>query len=107
MSTSCLYCAQTNTHKDEFGYCKRYNCFEVSGNKKKYEQLKNEISDSYKVNNYARNFLDGTHYNPRLQYIDTRIQAIQKFTNGIVPLEIIDLRESRKIWRTRTVWKQE
>lgn len=25
---TCPYCGQSNTHKDENGYCKKYNCYE-------------------------------------------------------------------------------
>jgi len=29
--TECPYCAQTETRKDRFGYCKKYGCFARSG----------------------------------------------------------------------------
>ena len=66
MGKPCKYCGQTNTHKDEFGFCKRYSCFSVSGKKAQYENLLNERRDiKLNVPTYKRNQFDGIPYNPQ------------------------------------------
>jgi hypothetical protein len=73
----CKYCGQSGTHKDEFGFCKKYNCFEVSGTKEKIEKLerrKLHVSTTYPT--YKRNQFDGIPYNPRedeLRWINKQI----------------------------------
>jgi len=42
MMKSCPYCAQTETRKDKYGYCKKHSCFYVSGTKDKLDDLKKE-----------------------------------------------------------------
>lgn len=45
MKTNCLYCAQTDTKKDGYGYCKKYDCFTRSGMKQKLENLVSEAKE--------------------------------------------------------------
>lgn len=85
---SCPYCAQTQTHKDEYGYCKKHNCFEVSGNKNKYLELKKELSNLIFIPKCKRNSLDGTYYNPReieRQWIFKKITDLF----GYIPLDCL------------------
>ena len=85
---SCPYCAQTDTQKDKFGYCKKHSCFEVSGTKKQLEDLKKELSDTILLPKYKRNFLDGTVYNPQKEKRAHVLNQIQKLI-GFVPLEVL------------------
>jgi len=62
---SCPYCAQTDTYKDQYGYCKKYRCFEVSGTKEKLNSMEKQLSDTIFLPNYKRNQFDGTYYNPQ------------------------------------------
>jgi hypothetical protein len=87
---SCPYCAQTNTKKDEFGYCKKYSCFEVSGDKKAYECLKDKLRDTIFISSYRRNQFDGSPYNPREEaksWITLKIQELL----GFVPMEVFGI----------------
>ena len=80
MGKPCKYCAQSGTHKDDFGFCKKYNCFEVSGKKQILEDLlkkKQDVQLTYPT--YKRNQFDGIHYNPQedeLRWIDKQIIAL-------------------------------
>lgn len=81
----CLYCAQANTRKNEYGYCKRYNCFEVSGDKSKFEKLQGELREARSLPTYKRNQFDGSVYNPRKIEERWVLLKIQKLL-GFVPL---------------------
>jgi hypothetical protein len=86
MNNSCPYCAQTNTRKDNFGYCKKYNCFDVSGTKTKLEELKCLMSKARKLPTYKRNVFDNTHYNPReVELRELRRRIVQLL--GFLPME--------------------
>lgn len=41
----CPYCAQTDTKKDSFGYCKQYNCFGISGMRDELNHLIRRAGD--------------------------------------------------------------
>lgn len=86
MSKSCPYCAQTDTRKDEYGYCKKYACFYVSGNKAKLEDLKKELGDRFFKPTYRRNMFDGAVYNPQKEHVSHVQRSVQKLL-GFVPFE--------------------
>jgi len=88
MAISCPYCAQTNTIKDKYGYCKKYNCFEVSGTKTKLENLKKEFAKAKELPTSKQNQFDGSYYNPRQDEIKWILKKITSLT-GYVPLEIL------------------
>ena len=84
----CPYCAQGNTHKDPYGYCRVYSCFEVSGHKEKFLALKQEYQDSKLLPTLKRNMFDH-EYKPYRRVEQEWI--IKKITNlmGFVPLEVL------------------
>lgn len=89
MSKSCPYCAQTNTQKDSFGYCKIHNCFSVSGTKAKYEKLKSDLAKARTLPTNVRNRFDGGYYNPReieVEWISKKIVELL----GFFPMECTD-----------------
>ena len=45
----CQYCAQTDTRLDEFGYCKKHDCFGQSGKRDKYNSLVDRANSIYSV----------------------------------------------------------
>jgi hypothetical protein len=88
MSKSCPYCAQTNTRKDQYGYCKKYSCFYVSGNKEKYENLKKEMRETIFLPKMKRNMFDGCYYPKRANEQAWIMKKIQNLL-GFVPLEAL------------------
>jgi hypothetical protein len=90
MSNSCPYCAQTDTRKDQFGYCKKHNCFEVSGTKAKYKELNKKLSDTFFLPTYVRNQFDGSHYNPREEKREQLLKQIVQLL-GVAPIESLKL----------------
>ena len=87
---SCPYCAQTDTRKDQYGYCKKYNCIEVSGVKKRIEFYKNELIDADSLSTYRRNSFNNTHYNPRQEKKDYIIKQMSREL-GFVPIDCLKL----------------
>lgn len=85
---SCPYCAQSNTRKDEFGYCKKYACFSVSGTKQKFEDLRKQIGNTIFLPTYRRNMFDNSAYNPREEKKSHLIMEIQNLL-GFVPLSVL------------------
>jgi hypothetical protein len=66
MGKPCIYCGQSDTRKDVFGYCKKYNCYEVSGVKRKVDAIDRQLlMTSITESTYKCNMFDGTPYNPR------------------------------------------
>lgn len=85
---SCRYCAQTDTYKDEHGFCKKYNCFEISGTDIKFEIWKQQLVDANSLPKLKRNQFDGTYYNPRQIEKEWIFKQIEK-EFGYVPFEIL------------------
>lgn len=86
MSKSCPYCAQTNTRKDKYGYCRRYCCFFISGTKEEYEKLQQQLRNTIFLPRYKQNQFDGIAYNPQKEnqsWIRIKIQNLL----GFLPLE--------------------
>lgn len=88
MSKSCPYCAQTDTRKDAYGYCKKHSCFYVSGNKEKLEQLRSKLGDRFFKPKYRRNMFDGAVYNPQREHVANIHREVQKLL-GFVPLDFL------------------
>ena len=84
----CPYCAQFNTHKDQFGYCKKYNCFYVSGVNKIYENLKYQYYNLIFISKCKRNQFDGNYYNPREDERKHILNKVQKLL-GFIPLDFL------------------
>lgn len=85
---SCPYCAQTDTVKDQHGYCKKHNCFERSGAKAKLNNLKKELEKARRMPTCVRNSFDGSYYNPReieVTFLNKKITELM----GYVPLECL------------------
>jgi hypothetical protein len=85
---SCPYCAQTETRKDKYGYCKKHSCFYVSGTKDKLDDLKKQLSDTIFLPTYKRNMFDNQPYNPRQEKKSFIYKKIQELL-GFIPLEIL------------------
>ena len=85
----CPYCAQTDTRKDEYGYCKKYDCFEVSGDKKKLDDLKSQLSGTILMPTYKLNQFDNTPYNPRKEERSWLLKQVETLL-GFVPLNLLD-----------------
>lgn len=85
---SCPYCAQTETRKDQYGYCKKHSCFYVSGKKEKLESLKRDLSNTIFLPTYKRNVFDGQVYNPRQEKRSFIFGKIQELI-GFIPLEVL------------------
>jgi hypothetical protein len=84
MGKPCKYCGQSNTHKDQYGFCKKYRCFERSGRKAIVEKLQNEISNikfDSSIPTYKRNQFDGIPYNPKQEKIDYLNKQIVEIIN--------------------------
>jgi len=86
---TCPYCGQSNTKKDEFGYCVKYNCLEVSLVKEKYSKLLKQLTDAWSLPTYKRNYFDGSVYNPRQEKYNEIISKIYQLL-GFVPLTVFD-----------------
>ena len=61
----CPYCAQGNTHKDKYGYCRVYNCFDVSGYKDKLKVWVEQLKVARRLPEKTRNMFDGCYYPKR------------------------------------------
>lgn len=90
MNNSCPYCAQTDTKKDQFGYCKKHNCFEVSGTKAKYEDLNKKLSNTFFLPKSKRNMFDGNYYNPQKEEREYLLKQIVQLL-GVAPIESLKL----------------
>ena len=104
----CLYCAQTQTRLDEFGYCKKYDCFEKSGKKQILKDLIKRVGNIYRlpksstlgIRSYVTNY-----YNPRDREVNDIIYVAQK-EFGLVPEELLKTipAENMKKWDRNIKW---
>lgn len=85
---ACPYCAQTETIKDQFGYCKKYQCFRISGKSLELELILKQLNTLYLIPTYKRNMFDGTVYNPRKEKKSQLLHEVQK-SIGFVPLSFL------------------
>lgn len=84
----CPYCAQSDTKKDPYGYCKKYNCFIISSTKDKLDSYILDLRKANDLPKYKRNQFDGIPWNPRqveISWVYKKIQALI----GFVPLDAI------------------
>ena len=88
--TPCPYCAQTDTRKDRYGYCKKFQCFTISGKALELELLQKQLNSLYLIPKYKRNAFDGTAYYPRKEEKARLLHAVQK-SIGFVPLNFLTL----------------
>lgn len=83
MGKPCKYCGIKETHKDRFGFCKKYACYHVSGTKEKVENLEaRKLHVSITFPTYKRNQFDGSYYNPRedeIRWINKQIGEVINF----------------------------
>jgi len=103
----CLYCAQTTTKKDSFGYCKRYKCFERSGKNIIFQKLIKSASDICTMpNTYGQISGPVTNsYKHRTRKANEIFHEAQR-EFGFLPLEILEAvpLENRKRWDKNIRW---
>ena len=86
----CPYCAQTDTRKDRFGFCKKHDCFRASGKEEMLDKLKKEMWDARTLPTNKRNMFDGSYYNPRADQVRWITERTAREL-GFVPPELLDL----------------
>ena len=107
MRKSCPYCAQTHTHKDQFGYCRVYSCFYKSGKKGIFDRLKKEASDIYFMpNTYGQigRVVTNLYSHRSRKASDIFHKAQREF--GFLPLEIYESvpMKNREKWDKNIMW---
>lgn len=105
---SCPYCAQTNTRKDKYGYCKTYQCFQAAhgANLKKGRALISTINDEpdafvpLSIRSHVSNF-----YNARTRKANSVIATIKSWI-GFMPDELDKLIDDKhkKDWDQNIRW---
>ena len=105
----CLYCAQTSTELDEFGYCKKYDCLGRSGKRGVLENLMREAGDLYSVSNShkqlgIRSYVTNS-YNPRTRKANEIARKAQT-EFGFVPMQLLERIpiENRDKWDKNIRW---
>lgn len=106
---SCPYCAQTDTRKDEMGYCKKYWCFQRSG---KYDILQKLLDRAHKIyflpkskHLEIRSYVTNT-YSPRDREANNILWDAKRAFDGIIPFELIKAipSEHQKKWDRNIRW---
>lgn len=106
--SSCPYCAQTNTRKDGFGYCKVYACFKASGKKRVLERLLKRAHNIFFLPESSqlgiRSYVTNT-YSPRTREANDILHEAN-WELGFVPLELLDAipMQHREKWDKNIRW---
>ena len=91
MNNSCQYCGQGNTHLDKLGYCKKYNCFGISGKRDILNQFIKKASDTYTMpDTYGQvGTVVSNLYSNRTRYANGVMRDAER-EFGYLPMEVLD-----------------
>jgi hypothetical protein len=87
----CKYCASTVTRLDSFGYCKKYACFDRSGQKEKLEALIKRAGDIYTMPDtwgQIGRVVSNPYSHRHRKTDDIKWDAKREF--GFIPLEVLN-----------------
>lgn len=90
MNNYCKYCAQSNTKKDELGYCIKYNCIERAGKHIIINNLLHELFKMYDIPKYTScqiGVVISNPYNKRHRFVSSIINKC-KIEFNCIPSKI-------------------
>lgn len=105
--SSCHYCAQTNTRKDSWGYCKKYRCFTMSSAEAKLNSFIQKAGDVCCIPDTWGNVSNGNSnpYRHRTRAAN-KILSDEKYEFGFIPIEVLEKipMENREKWDKDVRW---